>query len=529
MTFWAKSLRVFNCLCEHGTQSVRRIAHKTGFSKSSVHRLQQAIARRGRHPESWLWETEDGRQWLTRLVVATLYTFGLKRGVGLETISEFCVRLRLETQVGCSPSALRGIMQTLEATIVQTTAAWEQDGIAAGEMREIIGAVDETFFERMMLVFQDLSTGYLLREEVSDDRTFATWKALVDERLEVLGTRVLYLVSDRAKALIQLAEKGLECLSMPDFFHFVHDIVKSYALAIGRRLRQAQKDLKQAEAMLESHRGRGHADGAGPEAKAQVEARQAEVRRWEAVQRTYRHHLETLSLTLHPFGIADSAPQTSAEVESHLQAAVEAIAAFAQRHQLPARPDAMTKVRKQVPALAALVDFWWQGVQQDLEPFILSPRWRQWVHECLLPMAYWAHQVPRTRCRRRKAKIQEALEAVRAAFEQHAITQQLAPQVLAAWHAWATDRVHVFQRASSAVEGRNGFLSQMHHNHRGLPKQRYKVWTVLYNFDCRAADGTTPASRFFRRTFPDLFETVLSHIEVLPRPRQRKDEVALCH
>ena len=529
MTFWAKSLRVFNCLCEHGRQSVRQIAHKTGFSKSSVHRLQQAIARRGRHPESWLWETEDGRQWLTRLVVATLYTFGLKRGVGLETISEFCVRLHLETQVGCSPSALRGIMQTLEATIMQTTAAWEQEGIAAGEMREIIGAVDETFFERMMLVFQDLTTGYLLREEVADDRTFATWKALVDERLKVLDTRVLYLVSDRAKALIQLAEKSLECLSMPDFFHFVHDIVKSYALAIGRRLRQAQKDLKQAEAVLESQRGRSHTDGAGPEAKAQVEARQAEVRRWEAVQRTYRHHLETLSLTLHPFGIADSAPQTSAEVESRLQAAVEAIAVFAHRHQLPARPDAMTKVRKQVPAWAALVDFWWQGVHQDLESFILSPRWRQWVHECLLPMAYWAYQVPRTRCRRRKAKIQEALEAVRAAFEQHVITPQLAPQVLAAWHAWATDRVRVFQRASSAVEGRNGFLSQLHHNQRGLPKQRYKVWTVLYNFDCRAVDGSTPASRFFRRTFPDLFETVFSPIEVLPRPRQRKDEVALCH
>lgn len=527
MGFWDKSLRIFHYLCNHGQQSVRRIAHKTGYSKSSVHRLTQAMERRGRHPESWLWETEEGRRWLTRLVVATLYTFGLKRGVGLETISEFCVRLRLETQVGCSPSALRGLMQTLEATIMETTAAWEQEGVAGGEMREIIGAVDETFFERMMLVFQDLATGYLLREEVADDRTFATWKALVDERLEVLGTRVLYLVSDRAKALIQLAEKGLECFSMPDFFHFVHDIVKSYALAIGRRLRQAQTDLKQAEAMLESHRGRSHAEGVGPEAKAQVEARQAEVRRWEAVQRTYRHHLETLSLTLHPFGIADSAPQTSAQVASHLQVVVEAIEAFAQHHQLPARPDAMTKVRKQVPALAALVDFWWQGVHQDLAPFLLSPRWRQWVHECLLPMAYWTHQVPRTRCHRRKAKIQEALEAVRAAFEQHAITQQLAPQVLAAWLAWATDRVHVFQRASSAVEGRNGFLSQMHHNHRGLPKQRYKVWTALHNFDCRAADGTTPAARFFRRTFPDLFETVLSKIDDLPRPRKRNQAMAL--
>src|SRR6266852_6159805 len=57
MGFWAKSLRIFKCLCEHGKQSVRRLAQKTGLSKSSVHRLQQAMARRGGHPESWLWET----------------------------------------------------------------------------------------------------------------------------------------------------------------------------------------------------------------------------------------------------------------------------------------------------------------------------------------------------------------------------------------------------------------------------------------------------------------------------------------
>jgi hypothetical protein len=35
MTFWAKSLRVFNYLWEHGTQSVRRMARKTGFSNAS--------------------------------------------------------------------------------------------------------------------------------------------------------------------------------------------------------------------------------------------------------------------------------------------------------------------------------------------------------------------------------------------------------------------------------------------------------------------------------------------------------------
>ena len=529
MRFWDRSLRIVKCLCDHGKQSVRRIAHQTGFSKSSVHRLQRAMARRGRHPESWWWETEEGRQWLTRLVVATLYTFGLKRGVGMDTMSEFFARLRLDTQVGCSPGALRHVMQALEATAVETAETWEQDASAAGEVREIIGGVDETFLERMMVVFQDVPTGYLVLEDVADDRTFATWHALVDARLKALGTEVLYLVSDRAKALIQLAEKGLECFSMPDFFHVVHEIIKSYSLAMGRRLRQAQQELKQAKEALARRQGLAQAAQEDPEATALVEARQAEVTRWEEAHATYRGHLETLSLTLHPFRISDAAPQTSAQVESQLRTAVEAIEAFAHCHPVPPCADAMHKVRKQLPALAALVDFWWRGVQQDLEPFVLSPHWRQWVDACLLPMVYWERQVARTRCRRRKATMQGAWEEVRTAFDQHAITQRLAPQVLANWKAWATDRVNAFQRTSSAVEGRNGSLSQMHHNHRGLPKRRDKVWTVLHNFDCHAADGTTPASRFFRRTFPDLFETVLSHIEALPRPRQRKRAVGLSH
>jgi hypothetical protein len=292
----------------------------------------------------------------------------------------------------------------------------------------------------MMLVFRDLPTGYLVLEDVANDRTFATWKAVGDARLKALGAEVLYLVSDRAKALIQLAEQGLECLSMPDFFHCMHDVVKSYSLAIGQRVRQAHQELTKAKEAMARHQGPPKMDQSDPKAKVLVATRQAEVTRWEEAHNTYRGLLETLSLTLHPFRIADSAPQTSAQVESQLQAALEAIEAFAQCHQLPARHDTMAKVRKQVPALAALVDFWWQGVHQDLEPFVLSPRWRQWVDECLLPMVYWDYQVARTRCRRRKAKMQAAWAEVRVAFDQHTITQRLAPQVLADWKAWAFQR-----------------------------------------------------------------------------------------
>jgi hypothetical protein len=140
---------------------------------------------------------------------------------------------------------------------------------------------------------------------------------------------------------------------------------------------------------------------------------------------------------------------------------------------------------------------------------------------------YWQDQGSRARGRRRKAQLLQVLKAVQAAFEAHPLTAQLPPEVLAGWKAWAAEHVQTFQRASAAVEGRNGYLSQMHHHHRGLPKRRYKVWSALHNFDGRASDGSTPASRFFRREFPDLFETVLSHIEELPRARKRQSALAL--
>src|SRR5262249_43152405 len=151
----------------------------------------------------------------------------------------------------------------------------------------------------------------------------------------------------------------------------------------------AHQELTKAQEALARRQELRPAEQATCEAKALVEARRAEVTRWEEASHLYRSHLETLSLTLHPFRILGSTPQTSAQVESQLTATVEAIEAFAWCHQLPGRHDALTKVRKQVPALAALVDFWWQGVHQDLEPFRLSSKWQAWVHEGLLPMVYW--------------------------------------------------------------------------------------------------------------------------------------------
>ena len=120
--------------------------------------------------------------------------------------------------------------------------------IAHGEIRLVIGAVDETFLQRMMLVeTADLATGYLLMEEVAADRSYATWFDRANARLTTFGTEVLYMGSDRAKALIKLAHTGLQALGASQDVSLGRDLAKSYSLAIFGRLRQAKRELEQAK------------------------------------------------------------------------------------------------------------------------------------------------------------------------------------------------------------------------------------------------------------------------------------------
>ena len=77
LTIRQRCQAVAQCLHDHkGIQGIARIAALTGLSKSSVHRHQQAIARRNQYPESLWWETQPGSFWLKLLVL----DFGQKAG-----------------------------------------------------------------------------------------------------------------------------------------------------------------------------------------------------------------------------------------------------------------------------------------------------------------------------------------------------------------------------------------------------------------------------------------------------------------
>lgn len=68
-----------------------------------------------------------------------------------------------------------------------------------------------------------------------------------------------------------------------------------------------------------------------------------------------------------------------------LQAELTALEALVQEHQLHSEPEVMNKVGDQISEAAVLIDHWWQWVARDLSQLILTPPWRRWAKEVLLP------------------------------------------------------------------------------------------------------------------------------------------------
>lgn len=164
-------------LSQPGHRPLRSIAAETHIAKSSVHRHQQALRQSRQFPESELWETASGEQWLKRLVVAAIYVFGIKRGVGAESLSEFFHQLRLENHIGVSVSSLRKFQGRLEEKVLAYQQAQpEHLSQASTTLPTLCVGIDETWFDQTVLVMMDLSSGYLLVEEMTDNHLYSTWQ-----------------------------------------------------------------------------------------------------------------------------------------------------------------------------------------------------------------------------------------------------------------------------------------------------------------------------------------------------------------
>ena len=121
------------------------------------------------------WQTAEGQAFIKRLLVNTIYTFGIKGGIGASRIEEFMDRLNLELYVGVSESSIYRMIKEIEASILWYQSLEEKGLKAASEEQakelKVVLGLDETWLDEMLLVCQELTSGYLFLKSQAKSET----------------------------------------------------------------------------------------------------------------------------------------------------------------------------------------------------------------------------------------------------------------------------------------------------------------------------------------------------------------------
>lgn len=119
-------------------------------------------------------ESEAGEAFLKRLVVGTIYTFCLKAGVGAGRVEEFFELIQIYSHVAISESSILRVIKEIEQSILKYKELQESDlqaSKAYSKDLEVVLGLDETWLDEMLLVCQDLVSGYLFLKKNQQDET----------------------------------------------------------------------------------------------------------------------------------------------------------------------------------------------------------------------------------------------------------------------------------------------------------------------------------------------------------------------
>jgi hypothetical protein len=389
----------------------------------------------------------------------------------------------------------------LEVQIKGQIAAYGEAQMESSRVESPIGicvGADETFYGLPILVAIELASGFIFSEAECEHRSYKTWWEQVSRWFNREQWECRCLVSDGAKALVKLALSGLGCPSLPDVFHLLYALSKSMGSALARQRVQLQNQQQALQARLQAT----SSPKVISHVQAKITALQAQQQMLEPDHQDYTLSLHALSQAIHPFHLNTGEPQLALELPARLQVNLSTLERLSHTYAPTQSQAALQRWQRQISDLAAILHAWWQWVLHALPAQTQDPDTQHWVLTALLPWVYWHQQTQKTRQPQLKQGYQQAAQQAQARFLADGFTQTLPDSEQQQWLDWATWMCAKFQRTSSAVEGRNGYLSGLHQANRGFTEQTLKVLTVIHNFDLRRDDGTTAAQRLFGKPFP---------------------------
>jgi hypothetical protein len=207
-------------------------------------------------------------------------------------------------------------------------------------------------------------------------------------------------------------------------------------------------------------------------------------------------------------------------IAADIQAYIEQIRIIAQQEGLrPSCLERIDKAERVVPKRQATIECVSGYVRQQVDQLDLTQPVSFAMHAKLIP-SYYLDRVAETRTVEGGEPLREIAERLRTSlFEPGSVFSTLSPEAQNQLCNEAKRLATVFQRSSSNVEGRNGYLSLRSHQLRGLdlPRKR-ECFTTMHNFFLTRPDGTTAAERFFGQKPRSMFAAILESVELAPAP-----------
>jgi hypothetical protein len=477
-----------------------------------------------------------GLAFLHRIVIAFHLVCVEVGACGIRLVCLFLNLTGLDRFVAASYGAQQQVNRRVEEAMV----AYRQDETArlAQDMprKAITVTQDETFTGGLCLVTMDPESNFIILEQLAQGRDHASWNALMAPALAPLNCQVIQSTSDEAPGLLAYVEHYLEAHHSPDLFHVQHELVKAVSGPMAMKERAAHKVVTETREQLErlqTHQqsmvdepekrrpGRPPKEPMSLEQTEQaLEAAHREHERLAQQRKLVKESIRAIGHDYHFVDLVRGVRRNGQLIASDMQEHIEQIRAVAQHEGLSQSSlERIEKAERVVPKMQATIEFVSGYVRQQVDQLDLTQPVSFAMHAKLIP-SYYLDRVAQTRTVSDAKPLRELAERLRAPlFEPDGALSELSLEAQDQLHDEARRLAAVFQRSSSNVEGRNGYLSLRNHQLRGLdlPRKR-QCFTAIHNFFLTRPDGTTAAERFFGQKPRSMFAAILESVELAPAP-----------
>ena len=481
-------------------------------------------------------QSMPGLAFLHRLVLA-LHLVCVEVGAcGIRLVCLLLQLTGLNRFVGASYGTQHQVNRQVEEAIVAYRQAEHTRLAREMSPKDLTLTQDETFTGGLCLVGIDPVSNYIVLEQAAAARDHDTWHLLMEQALAGLNCQVIQSTSDEAPGLLAYVEHHLGAHHSPDLFHVQHELSKAVAGPMATKQRAAHKALAKAEETLK--RRQEHLASANDEpgqrrpdrsrknaahleqAQQAVEAARHEHQRLSGQREQVTQSIRAIGHAYHFVDLERGVRRNGKLIAGDIQERINTIRTLAQHEGLSETClERIEKAERVVPKMQATIEFVSGYVQQQVRQLDLAPHASYVVHAHLIP-SFYLERVASTRTKTEGAPLRALAERLRTSlFEPDGALGTLSPIAQNQLQHKAKTLAEVFQRSSSNVEGRNGYLSLRNHQLRGLDHPRKRAClTAIHNFFLTRPDGTTAAERFFGQKPRSMFAAILGSVEIPPAP-----------